>query len=114
MLIPIKKIESHPAKDATGAIKKIPNTDRTITEKRVVDEGVDVWLIKAVRPFHKGNSYKEIDGDVAVMYLRPSEGKAAVEVHVVGNWMEILTEVNKLRGGRERTGIKADPTNIVS
>lgn len=102
MLYPIKKIDSVPVKDSTGAIKKNPTTGETIKEKKVLDEAIDVWLVKSVRPFHKGNSYKDIEGEVSVVYIFPADGKPAVEMHIIGNWLKIISDINELRGGERK------------
>lgn len=97
MLLPIKKIETFTPKDNDGNNKKIPGSDRDVRERKVVEEAIDVWLVKAVRPYHKGFNDRDIDGEIAVVYLRPSEGKSAIEMHVVENWKTLTAKINELR-----------------
>ena len=109
MLLAIKKIDSTVAKDQFGAIKTIPGTTKPLMNQKILDEAIDVNLIKSIRPFHKsGKSYADIDGDVSVIYFRSSdktidsesEKEKVHEMHVVCNWEILLKDGNTLRQGR--------------
>lgn len=71
------------------------NDGKKVMEDKVLTEAIDVWRIKAMRPFH-GQKYNV--GSVTVVYLKPdSEKEKPREIHVIGEYKEILAEVNELR-----------------
>lgn len=104
MLMPVKKIEETVEKDASGAPKKIPGSDKPLLKRKIVSEAVDVNLVRAVRAFHKTPIYmKEFPNDeMSVIYIRSSsESRGALEVRVIGNWEDIYRKVNELRGYKQ-------------
>ena len=104
----VKKIDLVAEKDDDGNVKKNPVTKEPILKRKVVDESIDVYLIKGIRPFHrKGremSELKELEGkEISIFYMKPSPGevKFTSELRIVGNWEEHTKEVNRLRGYRE-------------
>jgi hypothetical protein len=73
---------------------------KQVMEDKILTEAIDVWNIKAMRPFH-GNKYNV--GAVTVVYLKPDNEKGkAKEYHVVGEYSELLAKVNELRSGAKK------------
>lgn len=117
MLMRVRKIDLIADKDESGEVKNNPVTKRPVLKRKVVDESIDVHLIKGIRPFHrKGNEMnevKELDGkEISIFYMKPSPGEErhTPELRVVGNWEEHTKEVNRLRGYRELNSSDSLPT----
>lgn len=102
MLLPIRKIETFVEKDSSGNDKLIPGTREVVKGRKVVDEAIDVFMVKAVRPFHKGFKDKEIDGEMSVIYLYSNREKGAIEIHAVENWRTLIEKINELRAGNPK------------
>lgn len=101
MLMLVRKIESTPEKDDSGAIKKHPVTHEKIMKQKIVEEAININMIKGIRPFHihpekdnKPGKKKITDEPVSVFYM---DGTPA-EIRVVGDWKEHIEKVNKLHG----------------
>lgn len=117
MLMRVQKIDLVADKDETGEPKKNPLTRDPILKRKVVEEAIDVHLIKGIRPFHrKGkemSELKELEGkDISIFYMKPSPGEVryTAELRVVGNWEEHTKEINRLRGYRELEKSDSLPT----
>lgn len=104
MFLKIKKISKYALKDGRGAVMKVPGTDEKIVEEEELNEAIDVNMIKAIRPFtRRGNSHANIKGDISVIYFKPQPDKhgemKTAELHVVGNYEQLVDEINRLRQG---------------
>ena len=100
MLISVKKIKDVIARDEYGrGIKDPTNQGSTLRTEEVLDESIDVWTIKSVRPFkHDGIKHSEIKEDIIVIYLKGDGKRETSEIHVVANYFDFKEEVNELRG----------------
>lgn len=105
----ITKIDKSIKKDNSGAIVFIPGTKKPMVEIKLQQESIDVSLIKTTREFKRfGKMYSDIKGDISVMYLKTGdrlknedndsdvEKEKTHEMHILGNWIEITNNVNRL------------------
>ena len=101
MLFAVKKIKDSPVKDERGQKIKDPISDQYITNEELIDEAIDVESIKAIRPIHvSGKKHKDVDDPITVIYLYNSKDKKDTsEIHVIGDWEDILKQVNELKSG---------------
>ena len=99
MLFAVEKIKDVAAKDENGYRIKNPVSGEPIMSEELVDEAIDVQSIKSIRPFHvSGKKHASIDDPITVIYLYNSKDKKDTsEIHVIGNWEEILEKVNELK-----------------
>lgn len=125
MLLPVRKIDNTPEKDSHGAIKTNPADGKTLMGLKILEEAIDVNLIKGMRPFHKsGGKYAKVDEDITVVYLRSgdkiyekirdkeiekdSERERVFEIHIIGNYEELVNQVNELRQKSGRRIMETD------
>lgn len=112
MLLVVTKIDKVAQRDENGAIMTHPLTRKKIFKFKLVEEAVDVTMIKGIREFHRsGKMYREFEGDLTVIYFRTddkvmdedsdTERERTYELHAIGNWKQIVNDVNKLRSGEK-------------
>ena len=97
MLIEIKKIKDTRFRDDKGNNFRNPvGNGEDLFQELILDEIIDVWAIKSIRPFYRnGGKHEKIEGDISVVYLY---GKKDVsEIHIQANYKEFKEEVNELR-----------------
>lgn len=103
MFIEVKKIKEVEVLDNHGSPVKDPTGNGgNLIEDIIQDECIDVWEIKAIRPFHntegRKKKYASITDPISVIYLHSSGGKAASsQLHVLGEYTDIKEEANALR-----------------
>ena len=99
MLFAVEKIKDVAVKDGNGYRVKNPVSGEPIMSEELVDEAIDVDSIKSIRPFHvSGKKHADISDPITVIYLYNSKDKKDTsEIHVIGNWEEILEKVNELK-----------------
>ena len=103
MLISIEKIKDTFVLDESGDRIKDPTSSKGdfLTQEEVLDESIDVWSIKSLRPFKRNNrKHKDIPGDITVVYLNSTGKRETSEIHIVATHKIFEQEVNELRKGR--------------
>ena len=99
MLLKVEYMTHAIVKDAHGNKTPHPiDEGKHLTEEKRLKEAIDVFRIKAIRPFH-GNRYKTVSGAKMIcVYLKPDTFKdKARELHVVADYDGFVETVNGLK-----------------
>ena len=107
MLLSIEKIKDEVAKDPnTGERLNDPrDPQKFITQEVIKRSSININDIEEIRPFEKdGKKHKDVEGDITVIHKYKHLGGKSSEVHVKGNYLDIIAQCNALKKGETTTG----------
>jgi len=105
MLMSIDKIKDEVCKDPdTGEIIKDPkDPSKNLTQEVIKKSSINVFDIEEIRPFEKdGRKHRTISEDISVIHKYKHLGGKSSEVHVVGNYEDLIRISNGLKKGSSR------------